>query len=165
EGTVAAAPDVGSGGDRVGGFDRAGDRGRRLARHAGLAFGDEAGALAGGQRRRGAGDRGGRARRAGDLFGDRGEVVAQRFFARLQRFHRGAAFGLGRLQFGEARLGFFASGGDFLLLGRDHVTSVFDLRPHSGHPLDRGARFVAQALDPRGNGVVVLLDLVEVVGA
>ena len=83
EGAVAAAPDVGGGGDRVGGRDRRLTAGRRRGGGARLAFGDEAGGLARGQRRR---DFAGRDRAAfgGDLGGDRGEVVAQRLFAGLR---------------------------------------------------------------------------------
>src|SRR4051794_22240122 len=68
EGAVAAAPDVGGGGDRVGGFDRGRDGRRGLAGNAGLAFGDVVGALARGERRRGAGDGTGFAGGTGDLF-------------------------------------------------------------------------------------------------
>ena len=38
-------------------------------------------------------------------------------------------------------------------------------QPDGGHPLDRGTRFVAQALDPGCDRVVVALDLAQVVGA
>src|SRR5882757_10142327 len=144
EGTVAAAPDVRGHRDRVGRGDRALDLFRRRFGSARFRFGDEAGAFARVQRRREftrrfgdhAGGRGAGRRffgaLGGDLFGDRGEVVAQRLFLRLQRVHRFAPFGLRRLQFGEARLGGFLGGGHFRLGGGDRVTGVFD------PPLRRG---------------------------
>src|SRR5689334_11210709 len=162
---MPTTPDVGGGGNRVGGFDRRRHSGRSGAGHARLAFGDEVGGLAGRQRRRRAGDRSRCPGRAGDLFGDRGEVVAERFFARLQPVHRFAARRLRRLQLGEARLRFFAGGGDFALLDGDRVARFLDLRTHGGHPLDGGAGLVAQRPDPGGNRVVIALDLIEVFGA
>src|SRR5262249_5058921 len=153
EGAVAAAPDVRGHGDRVGRGDRALHLFGRRFRGARFRFGDEAGAFARVQRRRefarrfgdhargfGAGSRFFGAL-GGDLFGDRGEVVAERLFLGLQRVHRRPAFGLGALQFGEARLGGFPGGGDFLLGGGDRVAGVFDLGPRRGQPADRGLDF------------------------
>ncbi len=160
---MAAAPDVGGGGDRVRGFDRGLDRGRRVGGDARLAFGDEVGALAGGQR-----GRCGRRRRAaggGHLFGDAGEVVAQRLRAGLEPVEGFAAFGLGRLQFVEPFPGAGAGGGRFALLDGDRVARFLDLAPDPGHPFHRGLGLVAQRLDPAGDGVVVVLDLAQVVGA
>ncbi len=163
EGAVAATPDVGRGGDRVRRFDRGRDRCGGGTGHAGLAFGDVVGALARGQRCR----RAGWHRRAagGELFGDRGEVVAQRCFARFERFQPRLPLGLGGLELGEAGLGLLARLGRFPLLDGDLVAGVLDLEANRGHPLHRRAGLVAQRLDPGGNGVVVFLDLVEVAGA
>ena len=100
----------------------------------------------------------------GDLFGDRGEVVAERFFARLQRFHRFAALRLGSLQFGEARLRFLAGGRDFALHRRHRIAGFFDFGPLLGQPVDRRANLVAQRLHPFDHRVVVALDPVQVFG-
>src|ERR1700744_2757602 len=115
EGGVAAAPDVGRVGDRVGGGDDALDLGRRRGRGARFRFGDEAGLFGRVERRRRFarrfgddarfGGRGGGFFGAlgGDLVRDRGKVVAQRFFLRLQLVHLFAPLPLGDLQFVEAR--------------------------------------------------------------
>ena len=77
----------------------------------------------------------------------------------------GLARGLRFLELGEAGLGGIAGAGDFALLDRDRVAGLLDLEADGGHPLDRGPRFVAQALDPGRDRVVVFLDLAQVVGA
>src|SRR6201996_9026642 len=166
EGGVAAAPDVGGVGDRVGRGDDLLHLRRRRGRGARFRFADEAGFFARVERRRGFGRRFGddALRRrpfgrffgvlGGDLFGDRGEVVAQRFFLRLQRVHRFAALGLGALQFGEARFGSFLGGGDFLLGGGDRVRRAFDLFLGRGQPPDRVLDFVAQRLHLADDRVV-----------
>ena len=58
-----------------------------------------------------------------------------------------------------------AGGGRFALLDGDRVARFLDLAPDPGHPFHRGLGLVAQRLDPAGDGVVVVLDLAQVVGA
>ena len=162
---MAAAPDVGGGGDRVGGFDRGRDRGRGRAGHAGLAFGDvlalSPGVSGAGVPVAGAG--------APVVLAICSEIEARLSLSASSRDSSvsiaarrsaWADFSSAKRASASAR-----AAATSLLLDRDRVARIFDLRAHGGHPLDRGARFVAQALDPDGDRVVVLLDLVEVVGA
>src|SRR6476646_683396 len=162
EGAVAAAPDVGGGGDRVAGGDHVLDRLRGRGRGARFAFAQHLRFLT--RVERGRELAGGRvAAFGGDLFGDRREVVAERRFARLQRVEGFLAFGLFGLQFVETGRSFLAGGGGFALLGGDRVAHFFDLGALLVEPFDRRADLVAQRLHPVDDRVVVFLDLAQVI--
>ena len=144
------------------------DRRRGRLGHARLAFGDVAAALSPGVSGAGAAGRPAAGSRPVALA-ICSEIAARLSLSACSRDSSASSAsrrcGLRRLQFGEARLGLGARGGDFALLDGDRVARVLRSRARDRrHPLDRGARFVAQPLDPAGDRVVVVLDLAQVFG-